>query len=226
MLPSAITLKYIKASNREGDNFNYEAWLCRVRAEEAAAKAVHTKPLLHDAHTTSRQIEASSGQPTKKSVLPPFPYRPSISAKRTQPHRRLVRPTPIREQLVRVSDAWDKFQDSRDRDGVYVFLKSVYSTVLDHQGNRRTRKLVRRAAEFSGLPLESNAEPFAAIIRCTSEQSVDIRTVSKWSRALRYAAYRKRAPRHLRRFIKRLGGINACADGYTKRLGRGVPRAK
>jgi hypothetical protein len=58
-------------------------------------------------------------------------------------------------------------------------------------------------------------EPFAAIIRCTSDPSkVDKRTRSKWSRALRYALEQKDHSETLDHFIKRKGGINRCAERF------------
>ena len=38
MLPSERTTKYVEAMAREGDKFNYEKWLHKVREEEAKAK--------------------------------------------------------------------------------------------------------------------------------------------------------------------------------------------
>jgi hypothetical protein len=64
-------------------------------------------------------------------------------------------------------------------------------------------------------------EPFAAIIRCTSDASkVDKRTRSKWSRALRYTMLCKPCDEPLDQFIKRKGGINKCAARLSRRVGR------
>ena len=55
---------------------------------------------------------------------------------------------------------------------------------------RRTKRLPRCAAELSGLPLEYNADPSTAIIRCTSADHADSKTISKWARALSLRIYR------------------------------------
>ena len=81
-------------------------------------------------------------------------------------------------------------------------------------------KLVRRAFKFAGLAYQSSADPFSVIIRFTSED-LDAKTLSKWSRALRYAAKFKKGRVPLQTFMKNRGGINACADLYTKHFGRG-----
>jgi len=49
---------------------------------------------------------------------------------------------------------------------------------------------------------------------------VDRKTVSKWSRALRFVAARKRPQSSLKRFMKKMGGVNACAGLYAKHFGR------
>jgi hypothetical protein len=127
----------------------------------------------------------------------------------------------IKNALTDICQAWDDFQTSRDRNAVYRYLRNVYSVVTRCRSRRQIRALVRRACDFAGLACDKAADPFTTVIRCTSEKSLDYRTVSKWSRALRYAAYRKRAPRMLEDFMKATGGINACASRYTKVLGKG-----
>ena len=85
------------------------------------------------------------------------------------------------------------FQESRVRDAIYGYLKTVFAVVVDHKGRRQTKRLLRRAFQFAGLAFDKNADPFAAVIRCTSERNVDNKTISKWARALRYVAHCKRA---------------------------------
>lgn len=104
---------------------------------------------------------------------------------------------------------------------MFSYLATVFAVVVDHKGRRRTKQLLRRAFQFAGLPVDKNADPFATVIRCTSERNVDNKTISKWARALRYAAYCKRPRTSLKRFVKKMGGINACAERYAIYLGRG-----
>ena len=120
-----------------------------------------------------------------------------------------------------VCDAWDDFQECRKRDAVYGYLKTVFALVVDCTGRRRTKRLLQRAFQFAGLPFDENADPFAAVIRCTSERNVDNKTISKWARALRYAAHCKRPRTPLKTFVKKMGGINACAERYAIYVGRG-----
>jgi hypothetical protein len=118
-----------------------------------------------------------------------------------------------------VCNAWDDFQECRKRDAVYGYLKAVFALVVDCKGRRRTKRLQRRAFQFTGLPLDKDADPFAAVIRCTSERNVDNKSISKWARALRYAVHCKVPQKRLKTFMKKMGGINGCAERYAIYLG-------
>jgi hypothetical protein len=72
------------------------------------------------------------------------------------------------------------------------------------------------AFQFANLPFDKNADPFSAVIRCTSERDIDNKTISKWARALRYASGRKEPHMRLKTFMKEAGGVNACAAAYAK----------
>jgi hypothetical protein len=54
-----------------------------------------------------------------------------------------------------------------------------------------------------------------------SERNVDNKTISKWARALRYAAHCKKPRTPLKTFFKKMGGINALAERYARYIGRG-----
>jgi hypothetical protein len=149
------------------------------------------------------------------ALIPKAVDRSDHKARRQSPKDRL------RRRLIKVSDAWDDFQESRVRDAVFKYLAVVFDVVMDHRGQRRTKRLLRHAFQFAGLPFDRNADPFAAVIRCTSERKLDCKTISKYSRALRYAARCKRPRKPLKTFMKELGGIGACAERYTIYLGRG-----
>jgi hypothetical protein len=127
----------------------------------------------------------------------------------------------IRQRLVVVRAAWRQFHKSHDRDGVYGYLRAVFSLVKHYRGRRRTKKLVRRASRFAGLPIDMNADPFAVVMRCTCEKKLDRKTISKWSRALRYAARSKKPRVRLIPFLKKRGGINGCAALYAEQFGQG-----
>jgi hypothetical protein len=228
MLASKRTLQYFAALHREGDNFNYDTWLKQAREEEDRERgriASSTPEGVGNSgqsspHTENRQIE-----------LGPLPVVTGQLRNRTRViSRRLPKPVSekakycLRESFSKVCDAWDKSLEDRSRDSIYPYLKSVYAIVTRYRG--RTHELLRQATKYSGVAFDRNSDPFAVIIRATSEQKLDAKAISKLSRALRYAAHRGRPPRLLIEFIKGLGGINACADRYARRLGRASRRKR
>src|SRR5689334_10094035 len=128
----------------------------------------------------------------------------------------------LKINLEPLEDAWEEFQSSRDRNGVYRYLSSVFELVSWWQYYDIAKIYARRAMCLkAGRPVDHVPEPFAAIILCTADpKKVDYRMRSKWSRALRYAAEFKSRRESLREFIKRGGGINKCATRFARRLGR------
>jgi hypothetical protein len=122
----------------------------------------------------------------------------------------------LRRRLEKVHDAWDDFQSSRARDAVYGYLEAVFAIVSHYKTRRKTKTLLRHAFKFAELPFDRNADPFTAVIRCTCDDDVDSKTISKWARALRYVAHCKVEKTRLKTFVKETGGINACAGLYAK----------
>jgi len=103
---------------------------------------------------------------------------------------------------------------------VYGYLEAVFAIVEHYKMRRRTNKLLRHAFKFANLQLDKNANPFAAIIRCTCDDEIDSKTISKWARALRHVAKTRGPDIPVRTFMKQVGGINACADLFSRRFGQ------
>jgi len=222
------TAKYVEAMIREGDDFDYYRWLRGVQQEDARLKSVAVS-------TPVQPIVPRPDHPAKTAQNPGEFKDPETAD--TAKHKSVVRRTiqqvghctksidkpkkSIRQRLGDVCNAWDDFQETRDRDAVYGYLRAVFSIVQHYNGRHRTKKLMRRAYKFAGLRVDTSADPFAVIIRSTCEHKLDNKTISKWSRALRYVA-RVKKPRHpLMTFMKNRGGVNACAERYAKYFGRG-----
>jgi hypothetical protein len=76
----------------------------------------------------------------------------------------------------------------------------------------RAWKSAGLALKLQGPTTSMRVEPFAVVIRCTSDpDKVDGKTRSKWSRALRVAEAFKGRDASIQAFIKGQGGINGCA---------------
>jgi hypothetical protein len=126
----------------------------------------------------------------------------------------------LKQDLLRVQNAWDECQSLRNRGAIYTYLSAVFELVawwmIEHRAVERAQKALRLRHT---IPFD-NEDPFAAIIRCTADtKKVDKRTRSKWSRALRYALECKLRSEPLDHFMKRKGGINECASRFRKCLG-------
>src|SRR5580704_10266311 len=156
MLLSPRTAKYVDAMIREGDNFDYCRWLRRVREEEAQAKQVPAAfslggcvtsqegELANTADCRNAWSSAEPALPAKSAPIPKAVHRSDHNATRHSPEDRLG------QRLVMVCNGWDDFQECRERDAVYGYLKAVFALVVDCKGRRRTKRLLRRAFEFAG----------------------------------------------------------------------------
>ena len=224
-LMSPRTLKYIDALTQDGDYFDYDQWLRRVREEEAQATQVLTAITCREvvAAQVDDPINTLDSQDTRPSLGSVPIRKPALSPRALRrPHHQAESKTPkarLMGWLERISSAWDDFQTSRTRDAVYGYLDAVFAIVEHYRVRRRTKRLLRHAFKFAGLSFDKNADPFTAVIRCTSED-IDSKTVSKWARALRYVAHCDVPRTRLKTFMKEAGGVNACADRYAKYLRR------
>jgi hypothetical protein len=219
-LMSPRTVKYVGAMIREGDNFDYHKWLKMVRDEEAQATQVSATSASGEAapvqikspSRTSTGLNTSSPRAVIKAVpVPRAIWRLRREGTSKGPNR----------WLKKVSDAWNDFQASRARDAVYEYLNAVFAIVEHYRVRRGTYRLLRHAFDFASLPFDKNADSFTAVIRCTCDDAIDNKTISKWSRALRYASRQKEPETRLKKFMKNIGGVNACADQYAMCFGRG-----
>jgi hypothetical protein len=218
------TKKYAETIIR-GDNFDYKKWLRQVKEEEAQEKRVAaasnssepTSPKLTDVIPAAGVLSPSKSSPALRVNKGQTFHAPTWEIR--SPNAKPRKKKGLGQRLLHVSHVWDDFQVTRDRDAVYPYLVAVYSVVQRYRRKGRTKKLMRHAFKFAELPFDKNADPFAVIIRCTCEGELDNKTISKFSRALRFVAHvKKRKP--LKEFMKARGGINACASLYTKYLGR------
>lgn len=221
------TKKWVEALAREGrENFDVQKWLRQVKEEEAqenriAAASNSRGPTTPEANDVAKvaQIPIAPRSLPQVAEVNNLPTSRNAEAGTGSPNTEPPKKKRLGQRLADVANAWDEFRETRDRDAVYEYLRAVFSIVQRYRWKDRTKRLIRRAFKFAGLPIDMNAEPFAVVIQCTCDQQLDRKTVSKWSRVLRYAAqFKKRTP--LKTFIKNRGGINACATLYAERIGR------
>ena len=182
----------------EGDDFDYRKWLRRVREEEAQAKQfpatcflgelppseigdLTNTPDLRDVRAISVPVLHAKSPPTARAV-----HRSDHKAQRESPQDRL------RRRLIRVSDAFDEFQGSRVRNAVYKYLAAVFEVVMHYKMRRKTKRLSATCMQVCRPPGQQER----GSICChhsfyVSDDRVDDKAISRWSRALRYVAHRK-----------------------------------
>jgi hypothetical protein len=127
----------------------------------------------------------------------------------------------IRQDIKRIRGIWAKCQRRRRRDAIYTYLSAVYDLVTWWAAEGREVERARRALRSRLLDVPEREDPFAAIIRCTTDPArVDMRTRSKWSRVMRYATAIKDQAEPFQQFVQRKGGINECNARYGRCLRR------
>jgi hypothetical protein len=224
-LLSPRTADYVSALIREGDKFDYCRWLQQVRGEEAQANSGSAGCPLSELVATEMTHQVGNAERpgrrqnmalmSREARIPRALWQLRRASKTRKPEIR------SQQQLEKIRTAWEDFQGSRVRDAVYGYLTAVFDTVMHYKVRRKTNKLLRYAFKFADLPLNNSSDPFAAVVLCTSGGAIDNKTISKWTRALRYAARSKEPAVRLRTFMKEAGGVNACANAYARCYGRG-----
>jgi hypothetical protein len=128
----------------------------------------------------------------------------------------------LRNDLLRVHEAWRESRQRHDRFSVYKYLTAVFDLATVWQKENRAIDRAKRALWLKRRAGGDKIEPFAAIINCISSRKiVDAKARSKWARTLIliFAAEYKSPAEPLERFLRRHGGINLCAAELS-RLGR------
>jgi hypothetical protein len=223
---SPRTGDYVSALIREGDNFDYAGWLQQVRAKEARAK--QSQQISTSRKTVAEEIACQIARPDSRQSRPTSMrlarHVPILKGKSrsNQGYPGAISAARIRRWFEKIRDVWNQFQTSRASDTVYGYLEAVFAIVTHYRVRRRTKKLLRHACKFAELPFDRNADPFSAVIRCTSDDDADSKMISKWARALRYVAHCNVPRTRLMKFMKKAGGVNACANLYAKYCGRGA----
>jgi hypothetical protein len=155
-----------------GDDFDYFKWLRRVRQEEARLKSVavstSVQPIIAEPSHPAK-IAQNPGEFRDSETADKEKHKPAVGrAIREAGHgaKSVDKPKKsLRQRLGDVCNAWDDFQENRDRDSVYGYLSAVFSIVKHYNGRRRTKKLMRCAYKFAGLSFDKNAE---SVCRCHS----------------------------------------------------------
>ena len=102
---------------------------------------------------------------------------------------------------------------SRSRFAFYDYLAAVFELYVQLRRRSQAKPSARRIAKLFGLRKQDRTHPIRVIIDATS--TADIKTRSRWSRALRYAWQERKIWRDLRAFLRENGGPAGCARQFS-----------
>jgi hypothetical protein len=135
-------------------------------------------------------------------------------------HRKASPTDRVRRQLLRLRKTWSACQRNRNRDAIYKYLGGVYELVARWRSQGRAESRARCVRMLMQKTTSLELDPFALVIEATSDlKKVDRKMRSKWCRVLRFAEKYKPKAESVKGFIRKHGGINACAGLYARRLG-------
>jgi hypothetical protein len=227
-LMSPRTANYIAALIREDDKFDYSRWLQRVREEEAQAKqgpATFISKELVAAEIGNQTGTLDGIWPNPKLTTRAAPIPRALRQTHRAPKSKALKIS-LRQRLEKVSDAWDDFQANRARDAVYGYLeKRCLQSLLITRCGEKPKNFCGTRSNLSGFPsikmlihlLRSCAAraPIVPIVR---------RSANGRARCDMLLAQKSRW-RGSGRFMKKAGGVNACANLYARRRKRGNRRS-
>jgi hypothetical protein len=102
---------------------------------------------------------------------------------------------------------------SRSRFAFYDYLAAVFELYVRLRRTRQAKKSARLIAKLFGLRNQKRAHPIRVLIDATS--TADLKTRSRWSRALRYAWRERKTWKDLGSFLRENGGPAGCATQFA-----------
>jgi hypothetical protein len=143
--------------------------------------------------------------------------RPSFSHKYRGALRQEI-PLKLDQQLRKTIDDLRALERkcfaSRSRFAFYGYLAAVFELYVRLRRSNQAKPAARRIAELFGLRKQNGIHFIRVIIDATS--SADLKTRSRWSRALRYAWHEREASKDLRTFLRENGGPAKCAKQFAE----------
>jgi hypothetical protein len=102
---------------------------------------------------------------------------------------------------------------SRSRFAFYDYLAAVFDLYVRLRRTKQAKSAARRIAMLTGLRNQDRTHPIGVILDATS--TADIKTMSRWSRALRYAWHERKTWKDLGSFLRENSGPAGCAKQFA-----------
>jgi hypothetical protein len=119
----------------------------------------------------------------------------------------------LRKTIDDLRELEQKCFASRSRFAFYEYLAAVFEFYVQLRRRNRAKPLAKRIAKLFGLRKQNGPHPIRTIIDATS--TADIKSRSRWSRALRYAWRERKTWKDLGSFLRENGGPAGCADQFA-----------
>ncbi len=120
-------------------------------------------------------------------------------------------------QLRQTIDALRKLERkcfaSRSRFAFYDYLAAVFELYVRLRRTGQAKRAARLIAKFFGLRNQKRTHPIRVIIDATS--TADLKTKSRWTRALRYAWRERKTWTDFTSFLRENGGPAGCAKQFA-----------
>ena len=102
---------------------------------------------------------------------------------------------------------------ARNRFAFYEYLAAVFELYVQLRRRNQAKPSAQRIAKLFGLRQQNRAHPIRTIIEATS--TADIKTKSRWTRALKYAWQERSTWSDLTMFLRENGGPAGCAEQFA-----------
>jgi hypothetical protein len=102
---------------------------------------------------------------------------------------------------------------SRSRFAFYDYLAAVFKLYVQLRRTKQAKKAARRIAKLFNFRNRKRAHAIRVIIDATS--TVDLKTKSRWSRALRYAWHERKSCTNVEAFLRENGWPVGCAKQFA-----------
>ena len=119
----------------------------------------------------------------------------------------------LRKTITDLKSLERKCFASRSRFAFYDYLAAVFELYVQLRRRNQSKPLARRIAKLFGLRTGKRTHAIRVIIDATS--TADIKTMSRWSRALRYAWHERKTWKDLGSFLRENSGPAGCAKQFA-----------
>ena len=119
----------------------------------------------------------------------------------------------LRQTVDELRGVEQKCFASRSRFAFYDYLAAVFELYVQLRRTKQAKKAATRIAKLFGLSNQKGNHPIRVIFDATS--TADLKTRSRWARALKYAWRERNACTDLTRFLRENGGPAGCAERFA-----------